>query len=64
MAFELVVVRSFGPYAVGDRVTDATAIAGILASEHAANIVRVTASNGAGGGTAPAKAKASAAKEG
>ena len=37
----LVVVRPFGPHAVGDRITVPTDIAATLASEHARNVVRV-----------------------
>ncbi len=41
----LVVVRPFGTHAKGDAVSDAAAIAQILASEHAANVVRVFAAH-------------------
>lgn len=38
----LVVVRSFGPYRVGDVVRDAAEIERVLASEHATHVVRMT----------------------
>ena len=37
----VVVVRAFGPYRVGDVVSDAEAIARIMASEHAGHVVRI-----------------------
>lgn len=37
----LVVVRSFGPYRIGDVVRDEAEIARLLASEHAAHVVRM-----------------------
>jgi hypothetical protein len=37
----LVVVRAFGSYHVGDVVTDSSTVAKILASEHAAHVVRI-----------------------
>jgi hypothetical protein len=44
---KLVVVRPFGSYASGDFVSDATAVAALLSSEHADNVVRVGGSAGA-----------------
>ena len=41
MDITLVVVRPFGPHAVGDRVTSSDDIAAILGSEHATFIVQV-----------------------
>jgi hypothetical protein len=41
MQFELMVVRAFGAYAKGDVVSDAEAIAAILAGENAAHVVRI-----------------------
>ncbi len=41
MDIRLVVVRPFGPHSKGDMVTDATETQKILASEHAADVVRV-----------------------
>lgn len=41
MELHLVVVRAFGPYAKGDVVAQAAAVAAILAGEHAGNVVRV-----------------------
>jgi hypothetical protein len=41
MAFQLVVVRAFGAYKKGDTIIDQKEIADILASEHAASVVRV-----------------------
>jgi len=46
MDLHLVVVRAFGPYAKGDVVSDAAAVAAILAGEHAGSVVRVTAQQG------------------
>ena len=37
----LVVVRSFGPYRVGDLVRDAAEVDRVLASEHAGHVVRI-----------------------
>jgi len=37
----LVVVRSFGPYRVGDLVRDAAEVERVLASEHAGHVVRI-----------------------
>jgi hypothetical protein len=37
----LVVVRPFGPYRVGDVISDDESIRQILASDHATNVVRV-----------------------
>lgn len=48
MPFHLVVVRAFGPHAKGDSVTDADAIATILAGENAADVVRVASSTQGG----------------
>jgi hypothetical protein len=45
MPIHLVVVRPFAAYAIGDAVTDADTIAAILASPHAADVVRVHATN-------------------
>ncbi len=41
MTIQLVVVRPFGTYAKGAVIGDAASIATILASEQAANVVRV-----------------------
>lgn len=41
METALVVVRPFGPYVVGDVITDAAEAAKIGAGEHADNVVRV-----------------------
>ena len=41
MDLTLVVVRPFGPHAVGDRITDTTAITATLASDHAHCVVAV-----------------------
>ena len=49
MEFHLVVVRAFGPYAKGEMVAEADAMAGILAGEHAGCVVRVAASAGGEG---------------
>jgi hypothetical protein len=38
----LVVVRPFGPHAVGDVITAADTIAQILASDHANHVVKVS----------------------
>ena len=43
MELHLVVVRAFGPYAKGDVVAEAAAMAGVLAGEHAGCVVRVAA---------------------
>ena len=43
MELHLVVVRAFGPYAKGDVVAEAEAMAGVLAGEHAGCVVRVAA---------------------
>jgi len=37
----LVVVRSFGPYRVGDLVRDAAEVERVLTSEHAGHVVRI-----------------------
>lgn len=37
----LVVVRSFGPYRIGDVVRDADEVERVLASEHASHVVRM-----------------------
>ena len=37
----LVVVRSFGPYRIGDVVRDEAEIERLLASEHAGHVVRM-----------------------
>jgi hypothetical protein len=44
MSTTLVVVRPFGSHAKGDAIADAAAIAAILASEQASNVVRVVSS--------------------
>ena len=41
MQFQLMVVRAFGAYAKGDVVSDAEAMAGILAGENAGHVVRI-----------------------
>ncbi|MCW3477656.1 hypothetical protein [Limobrevibacterium gyesilva] len=46
MNFHLVVVRPFGAYAKGDIVTDAAAVAAILGSENARDVVRVAVREG------------------
>jgi hypothetical protein len=38
----LVVVRAFGPYAIGDVIVAPNLVAQILASDHAAHVVKVT----------------------
>jgi len=38
----LVVVRPFGPYRIGDVVTEAESVERILESEHAEHVVRIT----------------------
>jgi hypothetical protein len=38
----LVVVRPFGPYRIGDVVTDEQSVERIIASEHAEHVVRIT----------------------
>ncbi len=43
MNIHLAVVRSFGPHAKGDRITDATDIAVILAGENSDKVVRLSA---------------------
>jgi hypothetical protein len=43
MNFHLIVVQGFGPHAKGDRVTDATEVATILAGENASHVVRIPA---------------------
>ena len=40
----LVVVRPFGPHAIGDRIIDAETITATLASDHAGNVVAVQSS--------------------
>lgn len=37
----LIVVRSFGPYQIGDVITDEHAIEAILSSEHLTHVVRI-----------------------
>ncbi len=37
----LIVVRPFGPYRVGDVVSDAEAVSAVLASEHSEHVVRI-----------------------
>ena len=37
----LIVVRPFGPYRIGDAVTDEKIIERIMASEHATHVVRI-----------------------
>ncbi len=37
----LVVVRSFGPYRIGDVARDAAEVERVLASEHASHVVRM-----------------------
>ena len=37
----LVVVRAFGPHAIGDVITTPDAVAAILASEHAGHVVKL-----------------------
>ncbi len=37
----LVVVRSFGPYRIGDVVRDEAEVERVLASEHAGHVVRI-----------------------
>ena len=37
----LVVVRSFGPYRIGDVVRDEMEVERVLASEHAGHVVRI-----------------------
>jgi len=49
MELHLVVVRAFGPYAKGDVVADAAAVAAVLAGEHAGCVVRVAAPAGGEG---------------
>ncbi len=49
MDFTLVVVRPFGPHAVGDRITDPDAITAALASDHADSVVAVQAPAEPGG---------------
>ncbi len=41
MTMHLVVVRAFGPYAKGEVIADPAAIAEVLGSEQARNVVRV-----------------------
>ena len=41
MDITLVVVRAFGPYAIGDRVTRAEEVNATLGSEHAGHVVRL-----------------------
>ena len=43
MNITLVVVRAFGPHAVGDRITAPEVVAATLASEHANAVVAVPA---------------------
>jgi hypothetical protein len=50
MTTNLVVVRPFGSYAKGALISDATTIAGILASENANAVVRVNATTPLSGG--------------
>lgn len=42
----LIVVRPFGPYRIGDVVTEEKSIERILASEHAGHVVRITPPEG------------------
>ena len=42
MDITLVVVRAFGPHAIGDRITTAEEINATLGSEHAGHVVRLT----------------------
>lgn len=51
METRLVIVRPFGPHERGDVLTDASELLKILASEHAANVVRVNAAAPAPGAT-------------
>ena len=37
----LVVVRAFGPHAVGDAITAPDAVATVLASEHSEHVVKI-----------------------
>lgn len=37
----LIVVRSFGPYRVGDLVREAAEVERLLASEHSGHVVRI-----------------------
>ena len=46
MSVHLVVVRAFKGYAKGDSVTDPSVMSQILASEFAANVVRVIVQGG------------------
>lgn len=41
MLTNLIVVRSFGPHAIGDLLTDAALIGDVLASEHAGYVVQM-----------------------
>jgi len=42
MPLTLVVVRAFGPYAIGDVIVASDIVAQILASDHAEHVVKVT----------------------
>ena len=44
MQTNLVVVRPFGPHAVGDRISEPEVVAAILASDHASAVVAVSTS--------------------
>jgi hypothetical protein len=46
MGFILVVVRPFGPYATGDRITDPKEVDAVLAGEHAGCVVKTVAQGG------------------
>ena len=48
MQIHLVVVRAFGAYAKGDAITDADAIAQVLGSANAQDVVRVRSISGEG----------------
>ena len=41
MNIHLVVVQAFGSHAKGDRITDPSEIATVLASDHSGNVVRL-----------------------
>ena len=46
MDITLVVVRAFGPHAIGDRITASEVVAATLASDHAHSVVAVPAPQG------------------
>ena len=46
MEFTLVVVRPFGPHAVGDHIADPGLINATLESDHAGHVVAVQAASG------------------